>query len=160
MGDLVVIMVLQFESCSPRDITLKEGSHLLPDEVKGAFRILCRIQFFALGVMKAQHRVLPRVVPQLQRHLQRRFVSKLRDSADAALDGMDLDGATVAVGGFGPCGVPETLIDALCRKDSAKNLTLVALDVGTDNRGVGKLIKAGKFNCVFRLLSSRLLQIM
>jgi acyl CoA:acetate/3-ketoacid CoA transferase alpha subunit len=59
-------------------------------------------------------------------------------------NGANLDGATVAVGGFGPCGVPQTLIDMLVETESAKNLTLVALDVGTDKRGVGKLISQGK----------------
>lgn len=80
----------------------------------------------------------------------RRTTSKLCESADGVLsslqeDGVvDLDGATVAVGGFGPTGLPETWIDALCRHATAQNLTVVSLDVGTDDRGVGRLIRAGK----------------
>ena len=74
-------------------------------------------------------------------------MSKLRDTAEQALaecSSSSWDGATVAIGGFGPCGVPETLIDALAKNDNARNLTVIALDVGTDHRGVGKLIKAGE----------------
>ena len=80
-----------------------------------------------------------------------RFISKLRDTAHEALAGLpSLRGATVAIGGFGPTGVPETLIDALCQVDDAHDLTIVALDVGTDHRGVGKLITAGKYNVALR----------
>ena len=112
--------------------------------------------------MQAHYRVLPSssVVGSLQRQYyfclhdqRRRWLTKLLcDSAQAALEGIELNGATVAVGGFGPCGVPETLIDALCRSDSAKNLTVVALDVGTDHRGVGTLIRAGKSTCCARVV--------
>ena len=84
-------------------------------------------------------------------HPIHRGVSKLVDTAQQALVDLDLQGATIAVGGFGPCGVPETLLDALERNDTARNLTLVALDVGTDHRGVGKLIKAGKSNKAKRI---------
>ena len=72
-----------------------------------------------------------------------RFVSKLCDTAHEALADVSLRGSTIAVGGFGPTGVPETLIDALCQNDEARELTIIALDVGTDRRGVGKLITAG-----------------
>lgn len=75
---------------------------------------------------------------------QYRFVSKLRDSADQALAGLNLEGAMVAVGGFGLGGVPETLIEALSQNESAKDLTLISLTAGTDDRGVGQLIKTGK----------------
>lgn len=78
----------------------------------------------------------------------RRLSSKLCDTAEEALDSVsDWQGASVAIGGFGPTGVPETLIDALVQRESAKELTVVALDVGTDHRGVGKLIRAGKCEC-------------
>ena len=71
---------------------------------------------------------------------------KLFDTAEQALSNLGcnfLRGATIAVGGFGPCGVPETLLHALEQNDMATDLTIVALDVGTDHRGVGKLIQAG-----------------
>ena len=88
---------------------------------------------------------LPQPIPSSS--IRRRWVSKLVDTAQQALADLgNLQGATIAVGGFGPCGVPETLLDALERNETATNLTLVALDVGTDHRGVGKLIKAGKDN--------------
>lgn len=75
---------------------------------------------------------------------QCRCVSKLCDSAVEALAGLDLEGATVAVGGFGLGGVPETLLEAMSQNKSAKDLTVVSLTAGTDDLGVGQLIKAGK----------------
>lgn len=74
----------------------------------------------------------------------RRHVSKLRDSAEEAMAGLNLEGATVAVGGFGLGGVPETLLHALSQNDSAKDLTVVSLTAGTCDKGVGQLIAAGK----------------
>lgn len=47
-------------------------------------------------------------------------------------------------GGFGLGGVPETLLEALSVNDAAKDLTIVSLTAGTDDLGVGQLIKAGK----------------
>lgn len=79
-----------------------------------------------------------------QHRLQCRWVGKLRDSAHEALAGLDLQGAMVAVGGFGLGGVPETLIEALSQNDNAKDLTVISLTAGTDDRGVGQLIKTGK----------------
>jgi len=73
-----------------------------------------------------------------------RFMSKLRDSAEAAFDGLNLQGATIAVGGFGLGGVPETLLHALSRNDRARDLTVISLTAGTDELGVGQLIRAGK----------------
>lgn len=75
---------------------------------------------------------------------QCRFVSKLRDSAEEALSGLNLEGAMVAVGGFGLGGVPETLIEALSQSEKAKDLTVISLTAGTEDKGVGQLIKAGK----------------
>src|SRR5258708_1009638 len=50
------------------------------------------------------------------------------------------DGATILVGGFGLCGVPEHLIDAVRRK-GAKNLTVVSNNAGTDGAGLGLLLQ-------------------
>ena len=86
---------------------------------------------------------LPRIRRRSLFLCHRRFASKLC-TTEAVLATVNLDGATVAVGGFGPCGVPQTWIDALVETESAQNLTLIALDVGTDDRGVGKLLRAGK----------------
>ncbi len=50
------------------------------------------------------------------------------------------DGATILLGGFGLCGIPENLIAALQRKGS-KNLTLVSNNAGVDNFGIGLLLQ-------------------
>ena len=50
------------------------------------------------------------------------------------------DGATILLGGFGLCGIPENLIAALVRK-GAKNLTLVSNNAGGDEFGIGLLLK-------------------
>ena len=55
-------------------------------------------------------------------------------SADAAIAKLG-DGATILVGGFGLCGVPEHLIDAVRRKGT-KNLTIASNNAGTDGAGV------------------------
>ena len=61
-------------------------------------------------------------------------------SAQAALDGIIQDGQLLAVGGFGLCGIPEALIDAL-RDSGAKNLTAVSNNAGVDGFGLGKLLE-------------------
>ena len=66
-------------------------------------------------------------------------MNKVYPSAAAALDGIVHDGQLIAVGGFGLCGIPEALIDAL--KDSgAKNLTAISNNAGVDGFGLGKLL--------------------
>ena len=66
-------------------------------------------------------------------------MNKVYPSAAAALDGVVRDGMLIAVGGFGLCGIPEALIDAL--KDSgAKNLTAISNNAGVDGFGLGKLL--------------------
>jgi 3-oxoacid CoA-transferase subunit A len=61
-------------------------------------------------------------------------------SAAAALDGIVRDGQLLAVGGFGLCGIPEALIEAL-RASGAKNLTVVSNNAGVDGFGLGKLLE-------------------
>ncbi|MHB8410486.1 MAG: CoA transferase subunit A [Candidatus Acidiferrales bacterium] len=61
-------------------------------------------------------------------------------NADAAVERVN-DGATILVGGFGMCGVPENLLRAL-RKKGTKNLTLVSNNAGTDNFGIGWLLES------------------
>ncbi|MFI4930573.1 MAG: CoA-transferase, partial [Burkholderiales bacterium] len=66
-------------------------------------------------------------------------MNKVFPNAAAALDGIVHDGLLIAVGGFGLCGIPEALIDAL--KDSgAKNLTAISNNAGVDGFGLGKLL--------------------
>src|SRR6266852_1797170 len=59
--------------------------------------------------------------------------------ADAAVAAIQ-DGATILLGGFGLCGIPENLIAALRRK-GAKNLTLVSNNAGIDDFGIGLLLQ-------------------
>jgi 3-oxoacid CoA-transferase subunit A len=53
------------------------------------------------------------------------------------------DGAVVMVGGFGLCGIPEALIEALAKK-GVKNLTTVSNNAGVDDFGLGKLLYNGQ----------------
>jgi 3-oxoacid CoA-transferase subunit A len=66
-------------------------------------------------------------------------VNKLYPSAQAALDGIIQDGQTLAVGGFGLCGIPEALIAAL--RDTGKTgFTVVSNNAGVDGFGLGQLL--------------------
>ena len=67
-------------------------------------------------------------------------MNKIYPSAAKALDGVIHDGALLAVGGFGLCGIPEALIDAL-RDSGAKNLTVISNNAGVDGFGLGKLLE-------------------
>jgi 3-oxoacid CoA-transferase subunit A len=66
-------------------------------------------------------------------------VKKLYSSAAEALKGVVSDGQLMAVGGFGLCGIPEALIDAL-RDSKVKNLTVISNNAGVDGFGLGKLL--------------------
>jgi len=65
--------------------------------------------------------------------------SKVAASADEAVRDV-FDGATLVVGGFGLCGIPENLIAALVRH-GAKNLTVVSNNCGVDDWGLGQLLR-------------------
>lgn len=67
-------------------------------------------------------------------------MNKLFPSAAAALQGVVRDGQLIAVGGFGLCGIPEALIDALCAS-GVKNLTVISNNAGIDGFGLGKLLQ-------------------
>src|SRR5215467_3533639 len=69
-------------------------------------------------------------------------MNKVVSGADEAIRDV-FDGATVMVGGFGLCGIPENLIRALVRK-GVKNLTTVSNNVGVDGFGMGLLLSAGQ----------------
>jgi 3-oxoacid CoA-transferase subunit A len=66
-------------------------------------------------------------------------VNKLYPSAAAALDGIIGDGITLAVGGFGLCGIPEALIEAL-RDTGKKGFTVISNNAGVDGFGLGQLL--------------------
>jgi 3-oxoacid CoA-transferase subunit A len=67
-------------------------------------------------------------------------VNKIFPSAAEALEGVVQDGQLMAVGGFGLCGIPEALIDAL-RDSGVKDLTVISNNAGVDGFGLGKLLE-------------------
>jgi 3-oxoacid CoA-transferase subunit A len=67
-------------------------------------------------------------------------VNKIYPSAAAALKDVVRDGQLLAVGGFGLCGIPEALIEAL-RDSGVKNLTAISNNAGVDGFGLGKLLE-------------------
>ena len=68
---------------------------------------------------------------------------KVYPNADEALAGVVKDGITIMAGGFGLCGIPATLIDAL-RKTGVKDLTVVSNNAGVDGAGLGLLLETGQ----------------
>jgi 3-oxoacid CoA-transferase subunit A len=66
-------------------------------------------------------------------------MKKVYPSATAALDGLLFDGMTIASGGFGLCGIPETLIDAI-RAAGTQRLTVASNNAGVDGIGLGVLL--------------------
>lgn len=67
-------------------------------------------------------------------------MEKVYASAADALKGITFDGMKLAVGGFGLCGIPETLIIAL-RDSGVKELTVASNNAGTDGHGLGRLLE-------------------
>lgn len=66
-------------------------------------------------------------------------MNKVFPNADAAVADLP-DGATIMVGGFGLCGIPENLIEAVRRKGT-KNLTVISNNAGVNNFGLGRLLE-------------------
>jgi 3-oxoacid CoA-transferase subunit A len=67
-------------------------------------------------------------------------VNKVLASAEAAVERIP-DGATIMMGGFGLCGIPETLIDALRRRGTT-GLTVISNNAGVDDFGIGVLLRS------------------
>ncbi|HEX3809159.1 MAG TPA: CoA transferase subunit A [Rhizomicrobium sp.] len=67
-------------------------------------------------------------------------MKKIYPDAAAALDGLLFDGMTIMSGGFGLCGIPENLIEAL-RDSGVKNLTVISNNAGVDDFGLGLLLQ-------------------
>ncbi|MEH3047107.1 CoA transferase subunit A [Sphingomonas adhaesiva] len=67
-------------------------------------------------------------------------MKKLYSDAAAALDGLLFDGMTICAGGFGLCGIPERLIDAI-QAAGTKELTIASNNAGVDGEGLGKLLR-------------------
>jgi 3-oxoacid CoA-transferase subunit A len=66
-------------------------------------------------------------------------MKKVYGTASEALDGLLFDGMTMAAGGFGLCGIPELLIDALVAS-GVKDITIASNNCGVDGFGLGKLL--------------------
>ncbi len=66
-------------------------------------------------------------------------MKKVYGSAEEALDGLLFDGMLIAAGGFGLCGIPELLIDAIV-KAGTRDLTVASNNAGVDGFGLGKLL--------------------
>ncbi len=69
-------------------------------------------------------------------------MNKVVANADEAIQDIP-DGATIMIGGFGLCGIPENLIQALVRRGT-KNLSTISNNVGVDGYGMGLLLAAGQ----------------
>jgi 3-oxoacid CoA-transferase subunit A len=67
-------------------------------------------------------------------------MQKLYPNAAAALDGLLEDGLLIAAGGFGLCGLPERLLEAI-EASGVRDLTFVSNNAGIDNEGIGKLLR-------------------
>src|SRR5262249_9711552 len=67
-------------------------------------------------------------------------MNKVYASAAEALAGVVRDGQTIAVGGFGLCGIPEALIAAL-RDSGTKGFTCISNNAGVDGFGLGQLLE-------------------
>lgn len=77
-------------------------------------------------------------------------MKKIYDSAADALDGVLFDGMFIAAGGFGLCGIPELLLDAI-RTAGTKDLTFASNNAGVDDFGIGILLQTKQ---VKRMISS------
>ena len=67
-------------------------------------------------------------------------MDKIYPSAAAALDGVLTNNMLIASGGFGLCGIPERLLDAI-RDSGVSGLTFASNNAGIDNEGIGKLLR-------------------
>jgi 3-oxoacid CoA-transferase len=109
------------------------------------------VMFSQLVASRTVHLARKAMVVSCHRSILTRPFSKVVGSAKEALEGVNLKGATVAVGGFGLVGNPETLLEELSKAETAQDLTVASLTGGVDGFGIGKLLEAGK---VKRLISS------
>src|SRR5918998_130532 len=67
-------------------------------------------------------------------------MKKVQADAKSALEGLLFDDMTIMAGGFGLCGIPETLIEAI-RDSGVKGLTVISNNAGIDNVGLGVLLE-------------------
>lgn len=109
---------------------------------------------FHARTLRAAARYGANPVPVLSRAFsasaRRAEINKVFPSASAALADMKPN-STVLCGGFGLCGVADTLIDTVLTKPEIKGLTAVSNNAGTDKSGLGKLLKSGQ---ITKMISS------
>ncbi len=67
-------------------------------------------------------------------------VNKIYGDADQALEGLLFDGMTIMSGGFGLCGIPSALIEAI-RRSGVRDLTVISNNAGIDGVGLGRLLE-------------------
>ncbi len=77
-------------------------------------------------------------------------MNKIFPSAAAAIQGVVKEGQLLAVGGFGLCGIPEALIEAV-KESGVKNRTVISNNAGVDDFGLGKLLQTRQIK---RMISS------
>ena len=77
-------------------------------------------------------------------------MQKIYPTASAALEGVLTDNMLIASGGFGLCGIPERLLDAI-RDSGVTGLTFASNNAGIDNEGIGKLLRTKQ---VAKMISS------
>src|ERR1700722_19898375 len=70
-------------------------------------------------------------------------MNKVYADARSALEGLLKDGMTIMAGGFGLCGIPENLINAILLS-GVKNLTVISNNCGVDDFGLGLLLRNGQ----------------
>ena len=83
-------------------------------------------------------------------HHGQNSMGKLYPDAAAALDGLLFDGMTIAAGGFGLCGIPETLIAGV-NEAGIRGITVISNNAGTDDFGLGILLRSQQ---VAKMISS------
>lgn len=95
----------------------------------------------AAGAKKAwSGEALPLISGAVQRGGASAAMSKVYSNATTALSGLLKDGMTIMSGGFGLCGIPESLILAI-RESGVKNLTVISNNAGVDGIGLGILLE-------------------
>src|SRR4051812_31966967 len=77
-------------------------------------------------------------------------MQKIYPNAESSLEGLLFDGMTIAAGGFGLCGIPERLIDAI-QASGVKDLIIASNNAGIDNEGLGELLRTRQ---VAKMISS------
>jgi len=83
----------------------------------------------------------------INQHLERSLASKLYPTAREALADLLFDGMTLMAGGFGLCGVPTSLIEAV-RDSGVKNLTVIGNNAGCDGHGMWLVLSNGQIKKV------------